>query len=56
MELGAWFNSNKLSLNDTLTDDMKHGTQSFGFIGFIDILFAMAEKHRGEPDFSKSMD
>jgi anaerobic ribonucleoside-triphosphate reductase len=34
---------------------MKHGTQSFGFIGLAETLFAMAGKHREESDSSQKL-
>ena len=48
MGQGNWFGSEKLGMNDTLRDVIKHGTLSIGFIGLAETLVAMIGKHHGE--------
>ncbi len=50
MGQGNWFDSEKLSPNDTLRDVIKHGTLSIGFIGLAETLVAMTGKHHGEDE------
>ena len=48
MGQGNWFGSEKLGMNDTLREVIKHGTLSIGFIGLAETLVAMIGKHHGE--------
>ena len=50
MGQGNWLGSEKLGMNDTLRDVIKHGTLSVGFIGLAETLVAMEGKHHGESD------
>lgn len=52
MAQGVWMDSEKLKLDDTLQDVLKHGTLSVGFIGLAEALKALTGKHHGESDDS----
>lgn len=55
MGQGNWFGSEKLDMNDTLRDVIKHGTLSIGFIGLAECLVAMTGKHHGEDEESREL-
>ncbi len=55
MGQGNWFGSEKLGMNDTLRDVIKHGTLSIGFIGLAETLVAMTGKHHGENEDSREL-
>ena len=55
MGQGNWFGSEKLGLNDTLRDVIKHGTLSIGFIGLAETLVAMTGKHHGEDESAREL-
>ena len=55
MGQGNWFGSEKLGMNDTLRDVIKHGTLSIGFIGLAETLVAMTGKHHGEDEESREL-
>ncbi len=55
MGQGNWFGSEKLGMNDTLRDVIKHGTLSIGFIGLAECLVAMTGKHHGEDEESREL-
>ena len=55
MGQGNWFGSEKLGMNDTLRDVIKHGTLSIGFIGLAETLVAMTGKHHGEDEDSREL-
>lgn len=44
----VWIDSEKLSIDDTLEEVLKHGTLSVGFIGLAETLVAMTGLHHGE--------
>lgn len=55
MGQGNWFGSEKLGMNDTLRDVIKHGTLSIGFIGLAEALVAMTGKHHGEDEDAREL-
>lgn len=55
MGQGNWFGSEKLGMNDTLRDVIKHGTLSIGFIGLAECLVAMTGRHHGEDEESREL-
>lgn len=51
MGQGIWMDSEKLSVDDTVGEVLKHGTLTVGFIGLAECLKALIGKHHGEsPD------
>ena len=48
MGQGVWLDSNKLSKNDYVSEVIKHGTLSMGFIGLAETLVTLIGKHHGE--------
>ena len=48
MGQGVWIDSDKLSLDDTVGEVLKHGTLSVGFIGLAETLVALTGHHHGE--------
>ena len=44
----VWIDSEKLSVDDTLEEVLKHGTLSVGFIGLAETLVALTGHHHGE--------
>ncbi|NMA08900.1 MAG: anaerobic ribonucleoside triphosphate reductase [Clostridiales bacterium] len=48
MGQGVWIDSEKLGLDDTVGEILKHGTLSVGFIGLAETLVALTGKHHGE--------
>ena len=48
MGQGVWLDSEKLDIDDTLEEVLKHGTLSIGFIGLAETLKALIGKHHGE--------
>ena len=55
MAQGNWIGSNKLKVNDTLQDVLKHGTLTVGFIGLAECLVALVGKHHGESADSQKL-
>lgn len=55
MGQGNWFGSEKLGMNDTLREVIKHGTLSIGFIGLAEALVAMTGKHHGEDEDAREL-
>ena len=47
MGQGVWLDSDKLTLRDDLTEVLKHGTLSIGFIGLAEALTALYGEHHG---------
>lgn len=47
---GVWIDSDKLSVDDTLEEVLKHGTLSVGFIGLAETLVALTGRHHGEDE------
>lgn len=52
MGQGVWIDSDKLGINDSVAEVLKHGTLSVGFIGLAETLKAMTGKHHGESEDS----
>ena len=50
MGQGVWLDSEKLSINDTVREVLKHGTLSIGFIGLAETLTALYGHHHGESE------
>ena len=48
MGQGVWLDSEKLDINDTVREVLKHGTLSIGFIGLAETLTALYGHHHGE--------
>lgn len=48
MGQGVWIDSEKLGLDDSIKDVLKHGTLTLGFIGLAECLKALVGKHHGE--------
>lgn len=54
MGQGVWIDSEKLSMNDTQEEVLKHGTLTVGFIGLAEALVALTGSHHGqEPESQK---
>lgn len=52
MGQGVWIDSDKLGIDDSVAEVLKHGTLSIGFIGLAETLKAMTGKHHGESEES----
>lgn len=50
-----WFGSEKLGIDDTLRDVIKHGTLGIGFIGLAECLVAMLGVHHGENEEAREL-
>ena len=50
MGQGVWLDSEKLGINDTVREVLKHGTLSIGFIGLAETLTALYGHHHGESE------
>ena len=48
MGQGVWIDSDKLGVDDSVGEILKHGTLSMGFIGLAECLKALIGKHHGE--------
>ncbi len=48
MGQGVWLGSDKLGFNDSVSEILKHGTLSIGFIGLAEALTMLTGKHHGE--------
>ena len=48
MGQGVWLDSDKLNWEDTVSEIIKHGTLTVGFIGLAECLVALIGKHHGE--------
>ncbi|MDR1532927.1 MAG: anaerobic ribonucleoside triphosphate reductase [Clostridiales bacterium] len=55
MGQGVWLGSDKLSIEDTVGDVLKHGTLSVGFIGLAEALTALTGKHHGESEEAQQL-
>lgn len=55
MGQGIWLDSDKLSKNDKVSEVIKHGTLTVGFIGLAETLKALVGKHHGECDESQKL-
>ena len=50
MEQGIWIDSDKLDVEDSVAEVLKHGTLTCGFIGLAECLKALIGKHHGESE------
>ncbi len=55
MGQGVWIDSEKLSINDTIEEVLKHGTLSVGFIGLAETLVALTGKHHGQSEDAQQL-
>ena len=55
MGQGVWIDSEKLSMNDTQEEVLKHGTLSVGFIGLAEALVALTGSHHGQDPESQKL-
>jgi len=55
MGQGIWLDSDKLDVDDTVGEVLKHGTLTVGFIGLAETLVALTGKHHGESDASQAL-
>ncbi len=55
MGQGIWMDSDKLDLDDSIGEVLKHGTLSVGFIGLAETLVALTGKHHGESPESQKL-
>ena len=55
MGQGVWIDSDKLKIDDTLEEVLKHGTLSVGFIGLAECLKALIGKHHGESEEAREL-
>ena len=55
MGQGVWIDSDKLEIDDTIEEVIKHGTLSVGFIGLAETLVALTGKHHGESEESQKL-
>lgn len=55
MGQGVWLDSEKLGYEDEISEVIKHGTLSVGFIGLAECLVALTGKHHGESKESEAL-
>ncbi len=55
MGQGVWIDSEKLRVDDSIEDILKHGTLSVGFIGLAECLKALIGKHQGESEDAQKL-
>lgn len=55
MGQGIWQGSDELGPYDDISEIIKHGTLSFGFIGLAETLVALTGKHHGESEESQKL-
>ena len=55
MGQGVWIDSEKLSMNDTQEEVLKHGTRTVGFIGLAEALVALTGSHHGQDPESQKL-
>ncbi len=52
---GVWIDSDKLGLDDSIREVLKHGTLSIGFCGLAECLKALTGKHHGESEAAQAV-
>ncbi len=52
---GVWIDSEKLDINDSVEEVLKHGTLSMGFIGLAECLKALIGVHHGESEEAQKL-
>ena len=55
MGQGVWIDSEKLGMNDSIAEVLKHGTLSIGFIGLAECLKALIGVHHGESEEAQKL-
>lgn len=55
MGQGIWMDSDKLSLDDSVGEVLKHGTLTMGFIGLAECLKSLTGYHHGESETSQNL-
>lgn len=55
MGQGVWIDSDKLDIDDSVAEVLKHGTLSVGFIGLAETLVALVGKHHAESPESQKL-
>lgn len=55
MGQGVWIDSDKLNMDDDLTEVLSHGTLSIGFIGLAETLKYLTGKHHAESESSQKL-
>ena len=55
MAQGIWIDSEKLDMEDTIGEVLKHGTLSVGFIGLAEALKALTGSHHGESEEAQQL-
>lgn len=55
MGQGLYLDSDKLDLNDTIEEAIKHGSLSVGFIGLAETLIALTGQHHGQSGDSQAL-
>ena len=55
MGQGVWLDSDKLGLDDSVAEVLRHGTLSVGFIGLAETLVALTGKHHGQSEESQKL-
>ena len=55
MGQGVWIDSEKLILDDKISDVIKNGSLSVGFIGLAETLVALIGKHHGESEEARKL-
>lgn len=55
MGQGIWLDSDKLTINDTIEEIIKHGTLTVGFIGLAETLVALIGEHHGESEQAQKL-
>jgi ribonucleoside-triphosphate reductase len=55
MGQGIWIDSEKLGYDDDISEVLKHGTLSIGFIGLAETLKALIGKHHGESEEAQKL-
>ena len=52
---GVWMDSEKLTLDDSVVEVLRHGTLSIGFIGLAETLKALIGEHHGESEDAQKL-
>ena len=55
MGQGIWIDSDKLEIDDSIGEVLKHGTLSVGFIGLAECLTALIGSHHGETEEAQNL-
>ena len=55
MGQGVWLDSEKLGPNDEISEVLKHGTLTIGFIGLAETLTALIGQHHGQSEYAQNL-